>query len=111
MRIYIVMCHENDQCIHIDIWNKLCVVLCAFTGNMMTCKFRVFHICIFFVCTVHGGFHLKIKCVLKVQSKSENPQRSAAVRKFHAYESSEVPHIRNFSVCVKYSGFTVNRSC
>ena len=40
---------------------------------------------------------MKIMCKRKVQSKSENPKRSAAVRKFHAYERSEVPNIRKFS--------------
>ena len=33
----------------------------------------------------------------KAQSKSENPQQGAAVRKFHAYKRSEVPEIRKFS--------------
>ena len=43
------------------------------------------------------SFRTKIKCIRKVQSKSENPQRSAIVRKFHAYETSKSPAIRKFS--------------
>ena len=35
---------------------------------------------------VRGGFGTKIKCTLKIQSKSDNPQRLVAVRKFRAYE-------------------------
>ena len=50
-----------------------------------------------FVYFVRGGFRTKIKCTLKIQSKAENPQRSVAVRKFHAYERSGVPRIRKFS--------------
>ena len=40
---------------------------------------------------------MKIKCIRKVQSKSENPQRLVAVQKFHAYEWSEFLSIRKFS--------------
>ena len=40
---------------------------------------------------------MKIKCVLIVQSKSENLQRSAAVRKFRVYERSGGPSIQKFS--------------
>ena len=50
-----------------------------------------------FVYFVHSGFRTKIKCILKIQSTSENPQPSAAERKFHAYEGSGVPRIRKFS--------------
>ena len=42
----------------------------------------------------------------KVQSKSEPDQRSATVRKFHAYERSESPGYENW-VRTKYSGFSV----
>ena len=61
---------------------------------------------VIFVYFVHGGFRTKIKCMRKVQSRSENPQRSATVRKFHAYERSESPGYENW-VRTKYSGFTV----
>ena len=40
---------------------------------------------------------MKIKCVLKIQSKSDNPQQLVVVRKFHAYERSGVPGLRKFS--------------
>ena len=50
-----------------------------------------------FVYFVRGGFLTKIKCILKAQCKSKNPQRSVAVQKFHAYERSEVPKIKTFS--------------
>ena len=50
-----------------------------------------------FVYFVHGGFRTKIQCIRKAQSKSENAKRLAAVRKFHAYERSEIPRIRKFS--------------
>ena len=50
-----------------------------------------------FVYFVRGGFSTKIKFTPKAQSKAENPQWSAAVRKLHAYERSEVPNIRKFS--------------
>ena len=44
----------------------------------------------------------------KIQSKSESPQRSAAVRKFNAYERSEAQGHENL-VHTKFSGFTVSR--
>ena len=59
------------------------------------CKSRIFRMHVIFVHFVRGGFHTKIKCTCKVQSKSENPQRSATVRKFHAYERSESPGYEN----------------
>ena len=61
------------------------------------CKSRIFRMHFIFVDFVRGSFHTKIKCVLKGQSKSENPQQSVSVRKFRAYERSEVPNIRKFS--------------
>ena len=61
------------------------------------CKSRIFRMHFIFVYFVRGGFRTKIKCILKIQSKSENLQRSAAVRKFHAYERSGVRRIRKFS--------------
>ena len=61
------------------------------------CKSRIFRMHFIFVYFVRGGFCTKIKCILKIQSKSENPQRLVAVRKFHAYERSGVPRIRKFS--------------
>ena len=61
-----------------------------------------------FVYFVGSGLRRKIKCMWKVQSKSENPQRSATVGKFHAYERSESPGYENW-VRTKYSGFTVYR--
>ena len=51
------------------------------------CKSRIFCMRVAFVYFVRGGFRTKIKCMRKVKSKSENPQRSATVRKFHAYET------------------------
>ena len=80
------------------------------------CKSRIFRMHVIFVYFVRGGFRTKIKCMRKVQSKSENPQRSATVRKFHAYERSKSPGYENW-VRTKYSGFTVDiyryivRSC
>ena len=49
---------------------------------------------------------MKIKCMRKVKSKSENLQRPATVRKFHAYEMLESPGYENW-VRTKYSGITV----
>ena len=60
---------------------------------------------VIFVYFVRDSFRTKIKYMRKVQSKSENPQRSATVRKFHAYERSESPGYENW-VRAKYSGFT-----
>ena len=64
------------------------------------CKSRVFRMHFIFVYFVHGGFRTKIKCILKIESKSENPQRPAAERKFHAYERSGVPRIRKFNAYI-----------
>ena len=55
------------------------------------CKSRIFRMyfifaVFIFVYFVRGGFRPKIKCVLNLQSKAENPQRLAAVRKFYASE-------------------------
>ena len=61
----------------------------------MYCKSRIFRMHVIFVYFVHGGFRTKIKCMRKVRSKSENPQRSATVRKFHAYERPESPGYEN----------------
>ena len=61
---------------------------------------------VIFVYFVRGTFYTKIKCMWKVKSKSENPQRSVTVRKFHAYERSESPGYKNW-VRMKYSGLTV----
>ena len=54
------------------------------------------HFILFFF-FVRGGFRLKIKCVLNLQSKVDNSRQLAAVRKFHVYERSEVTRIRKFS--------------
>ena len=70
------------------------------------CKSRIFRMHFIFVYFVRGGFRTKIKCTLKFQSKSENLQRSAAVRKFHANERSGSQGYENL-VRTKYSGFTV----
>ena len=43
---------------------------------------RIFYMPFIFVYFVHSGFRTKIRCIRKVQSKSENPQRSVAVRKW-----------------------------
>ena len=59
------------------------------------CKSRIFCMHEIFVYFVRGGFRTKIKCMRKVQSKSEGTQRSATVRKFHAYERSESPGYEN----------------
>ena len=59
-----------------------------------------------FVYFVLRDFRMKIKCILKIQSKSENPQRSASVRKSHAHERPGIPGIRKFSaykICWIYS--------
>ena len=48
---------------------------------------------------------MKVKCIQKAQNKSQNPQRSAAVRKFHANQRS-VPTYNNL-VHRNYFGFTV----
>ena len=79
-------------------------ILCLL-GNTY-CKSRIFRMHVIFVYFVRSGFCTKIKCMRKVQSKSENPQWSATVRKVHAYESSESPGYENW-VRTKYSGFTV----
>ena len=50
------------------------------------CKSRIFRMRFVFVYFKRGGFRTTIKCTRKVQSKSENPQRSATVRKLSAYE-------------------------
>ena len=56
-----------------------------------------FYFCMHFIFAhfVHTSFHTKIKRIRKVQSESENPQRSAAVQKCHAYKRSEVPAYEN----------------
>ena len=74
--------------------------------NIQHCKSRIFRMHFIFLYFVRGGFHTKIKCILKIQSKSENPWRSAAVLKFHAYERSGVPSIQKFSA-YEISGFTL----
>ena len=56
--------------------------------------FRMHFIFVYFV---RGGFHTKIKCIRKNWGRSENPLRSATVRKFHAYERLEIPRIRKFN--------------
>ena len=61
------------------------------------CKSRIFHMRFSFVYVICGGLRTEIKCIRKVQSKSENPQWSAAVRKCHAYERSAIPKIQKFS--------------
>ena len=61
----------------------------------MYCKSTIFRMHVIFVYFVRGDFPTKIKCMRKVQSKSENSQRSATVRKFHAYEKSESPGYEN----------------
>ena len=70
------------------------------------CKSRIFRMHVIFVYFVRGGFRTKIKCMRKLKSKSENLQRPATVRKFHAYERLESPGYENW-VRTKYSGFTV----
>ena len=65
---------------------------------------------VIFVYSVRAAFRTKIKCMRKVQSMPENLQRSATVRKFHAYERLESPGHENGHenwVRTKYSGFTV----
>ena len=52
------------------------------------CKSRIFRMHVIFVYFVRAAFRTKIKCMQKVQSMPENLQRSATVRKFHAYERS-----------------------
>ena len=71
------------------------------------CKSRIFRKHVIFVYFVRGGFRTKIKCMRKALSKSENPHRSATVRKFYAYEKSESLGYENW-MCTKYSGFTVD---
>ena len=75
---------------------------------MKYCKSRIFHRHVIFVYFARGGFRTKVKCMRKVQNKSENLQQSATVRKFHAYERSESPGYENW-VRTKYSGFTVQK--
>ena len=75
-------------------------------GPGMYCKSRIFRMHVIFVYFVRAAFRTKIKCMRKVQSMPENQQRSATVRKFHAYERSESPGYENW-VRTKYSGFTV----
>ena len=72
------------------------------------CKSRIFRMHVIFVYFESGGFRMKIECMRKVQSKSENPQPSTTVRKFHAYERWESPGYGNWvRRPTKYSGFTV----
>ena len=65
-------------------------------GGFMSdyCKSRIFPMHCIFVFFVRGCFRTKIECMRKVQSKSKNLQRPATVRKFHAYERSEIPSIQ-----------------
>ena len=84
----------------------LTVFGCCSLWKLRYCKSRIFRMHVIFVYFVRGSFRTKIKCMRKVQGKSENPQRSATVRKFHAYKSSERPGYENW-VRTKYSGFTV----
>ena len=71
------------------------------------CKSRIFRMHFIFVYFVHGGFCTKIKCILKIQSKSETPQRSAAVQKFMHTKGRGSLGYENL-VRTKYSGFTVS---
>ena len=71
------------------------LVTMAVTSETNYCKSRIFRMHEIFVYFVRGGFRTKIKCMRKVQSKSENQQRSATVRKFHAYERLESPGYEN----------------
>ena len=66
----------------------------AIIRQKVYCKSRIFPIHFIFVYFVPSGFRTKVLCVRKSQNKLENPQRSASVRKFHAYERSEVPSTR-----------------
>ena len=95
-------------CLYLNFMLKLILNIRSVTGRSVStyCKSRIFRMHVIFVYFVRGGFRTKIKCMRKVQSKSENPQRSAIVQKFHAYESSERPGYENW-VRTKYSGFTV----
>ena len=71
-----------------------------FHCTILYCKFRTLGISAFYFrifCTQRLPYQIK-----KGQSKSENPQQSAGVRKFHAYEKSEVHSIRKFSVHEKF---------
>ena len=54
-------------------------------GWIVYCKSRIFCTHVIFVYFVRGAFRTKINCMRKVQCKSDDPQRSATVRKFHAY--------------------------
>ena len=74
--------------------NEFC---CLIMHVILYCKSRIFRMHFIFVYFVRGSFRTKIKCKLKIQSKSENPHPSAAVRKFHAYERSGGPRMRKFS--------------
>ena len=107
-------CTYNVQKIPLRLFlTVICCCCCCFfhclkaVGKRWYCKSRIFRRHVIFVYFVRGGFRTKIKCTQKVQSKSENPQRSATVRKFHVYERLESPRHENW-VRTKYSGFTVN---
>ena len=52
------------------------------------------------------GFRTKKNTCERSKQVRESVQRSASVRKFHAYDRLEVPSIQNL-VHTKYSGFTV----
>ena len=90
----------------VELWSIECVRDKVRDTDSDYCKSRIFRMHFIFVYFVRSGFRTKIKCILKIQSKSANPQRSAAVRKFHAYERRGSQGYENL-VRTKYSGFTV----
>ena len=90
-----VMVQAHHQCAHPN--SQAARVLIRRQEKNMFCKSRTFCMLFIFIYFVRGGFRTKRKCIRKIQSKSENPQRSVAVRKFHAYKRSGVPRIRTFS--------------
>ena len=69
----------------------------------------------YFVCILFSYFSYaaasvqKYNAYEKVQTKSENLPWSAAVRKFHAYERSEFPNIRKFSVYEVFWIYSMNQ--
>ena len=80
-------------------------------GKTGYCKSRIFRMHFIFVYFVRSGFRTKIKCIPKIQSKSQNQQPSAAVRKFHAYERSGVPRIRKFSAYEIFWIYSIRDKC
>ena len=89
------LCNNRDWCISRyfkRLWNK--------PGDVIYCNSEYF-VCMFFSYVSHAA--ASVRKLKKKHTKNTEQVRESAVsgctKKFHAYERSEVPSIRKFSVC------------